>query len=199
VTPSVHDLLELSAPACARIAQETPEWVRAALQRAPFAVVCRERRAAGAVVAGVRGDDRAQRHAVEIEVHEAVRVHTPESLAALRPPRPHRVFDAMHAFASAAERFDLVWGPAGAAGFELASGVAALHDRSDFDAILRAEPHDRRLRSFAHLLQAIGVRVDVELSFGDGCGVALEEALRGGVMLVKTPGGPRLIEAEASV
>jgi phosphoribosyl-dephospho-CoA transferase len=195
--PRVHDLLELSTPACIRIAEDAPAWASVALRTAPFAVVCRDRRTAGTVVAGIRGNERSQRYALDVGLLEVERVHTPESLACVPAARPHPVFEAMRVFASVARRFDLPWGPAGAAGFELATGVAVLHDGSDFDAIVRVEPHDARLRPFARLLRAIGVRVDVELSFADGCGVALEEALRGGIMLVKTPDGPHLTEAEA--
>ena len=39
------------------------------------------------------------------------------------------------------------------------------------------------------------MRIDVELAFGNGYAAALEEALHGGTLMVKTPSGPRLLPA----
>jgi phosphoribosyl-dephospho-CoA transferase len=196
MTPRVHDLMRLSQSACATIANEAPPWVARAVECAPFAVVRRERFEPGTLGAGIRGREREERYAALVHLRDVESVFTPESLTALPAPRAHAVFDAMHTFSRIAARFGFAWGPTGAAGFELATGVPALNAQSDLDIIVRAQPGDERLRRFAESMRASDVRIDVELAFGDGYGVALEEALRGEMMLFKTPDGPRLTSAE---
>lgn len=88
-------------------------------------------------------------------------------MRALRQVRP--VMDAL----------ELVWGVGGSAGFELASGIAALNQDSDLDLILRTpEPLSRSCA--AELVEALEIsvcRVDVQLQLDHGA-VALREWAR---------------------
>jgi phosphoribosyl-dephospho-CoA transferase len=191
-----HDLVRLTPRAAASIAREAPAWAAASLERAPWATVRRAHVAEGVAI-GVRGEARDQRFAAVVDADGIDAVVTPEMLSRARPARSHDAFAAMRTVVYEARSRGLSVGPIGAAGFELATGVAALHDASDLDILVRAQPSHAALQSFARTIGDLPVRIDVELAFGDGYGAALVEALRGGTLMVKTPGGPRVLPAFA--
>lgn len=193
MTPQPHDLVELTAHGARHICADAPAWVRASIERAPWVVVRRER-LAGAICVGVRGRARNERFAASIDTAHVASLVTPEMLAPRTSVRAHSVFDTLRSVRDVASSFDLIWGPTGAAGYELATSCTALHAGSDLDVLVRAEPNHPSLPAFAAHVRALPVRVDVELAFGDGLGAALEEALRDGELLVKTFDGPALLE-----
>lgn len=197
MTAAVHDIVAMTSRACARVAAEAPPWVRASLERAPFAVVRRERRA-GRICIGVRGAARSERFAADLHAGEVERRITPEELATRRPARAHPALAALAQAGAIAEAYKIAWGPAGAAAFELATGVPVLSEESDLDLVLRLHPADERVPAVARAFAAMRTRVDAELDFDDGCGVALHEAATAGTWLVKTALGPRLVSAWAS-
>jgi phosphoribosyl-dephospho-CoA transferase len=174
-------------------------WVAAALLRAPFVVVRRDKARDGWVPVGVRGDSRAERHAAWVRCSEITLTITPESLADSRCWHFHEcrtmpAFAALDAIASAAAAHDLAWGPAGSVGFELASGVSVVHDDSDIDLVVRPTPSHTRndLASFGQSIAGISVRVDVAIECVLGS-VALGEWLQSpDRVLVKAETGPRL-------
>ncbi len=189
-----HDLVRLTSRAVTRIAEDAPPWAASSLARAPWATVRRAHVADGIAV-GVRGSAREERYATIVQSGELDAVVTPETLAGSRPARQHSAFAALRTVVYEARARGLCAGPIGAAGFELATGVAALHDESDLDVLIRAQPSHGALPSFARVIAELPMRVDVELAFGDGYGAALGEALHGGALMVKTPSGPRLLPA----
>lgn len=189
-----HDLVRLAPRAVTRIADGAPPWAAASLERVPWATVRRAHVADGVAI-GVRGEARDQRFATVAHWHEIDVIATPEMLASAHPVRNHSAFDALDAVINEARARGLAIGPIGAAGYELATGVPALHEASDLDVLVHAQPSDKALPSFARTIEDLPVRVDVELAFGDGYAAALHEALRGSELMVKTPGGPRLLPA----
>ena len=190
--PRPHDLVRLTSSAVARITSAAPAWTGASLRRAPWAAVRRTHVDRGVAI-GVRGSGREERFAAVVLDDEIEELLTPETLAEHTPARSHGAFDALQAVVRQARAFSLAIGPIGAAGFELATGVHALHDQSDLDVVVRAQPMDAQLRAFGRTVADLPVRIDVEVAFADGYGAALFEALRGGELLIKTPGGPRLL------
>lgn len=187
-----HDILRLTPHAVGRLRNEAPAWVEKSLERAPWATVRRAHSANGIPV-GVRGAERNQRFAATIDADDVAQIVTPEMLVTARPSREHAAFAALRTVVYEARARGLAVGPIGAAGFELATGIEALHDASDLDVLVGAEPSHAALPSFARTIAGLAVRVDVELAFANGYAAALEEALRGGAMLVKTPSGPRML------
>ncbi len=187
----VHDLVRLTPQAVVRIVRGAPDWVERSLDAAPWAVV-RRARVPGAVAIGVRGEQRGERFAAELQIDEITCVVTPESLLERPAGRALDAFAALAEVAHAGREHGLLLGPAGSVGFELATGVPCVSPRSDLDVVVRAHPSDPALRGFAEALRHLPARIDVEVAFGEGCGVALDEALRAGPMLVKTPDGPRM-------
>jgi len=193
-----HDLLRLSSVAAVTDAG-APAWVAAALLRAPFVVVRRDKPRDGWVPVGIRGESRAERHAAWIRHSDVALIITPESLADSCCWRSHRrrampAFAALDAIASAAAAHDLAWGPAGSVAFELASGVAVVHEDSDIDLVVRPTPSHSRddLAAFGQSIVGMLVRVDVAIEDHLGS-VALAEWLRSpDRVLIKADSGPRL-------
>lgn len=189
-----HDLIRVRdpAPLCERGA---PDWVGAALGAAPFVVVRRARRD-GAIAVGIRGATRDQRHAAWLAPDNVGALVTPELLVATRAwqrvpaARQAPAFSALHRVAGLAA--DFVWGPAGAVGFELATGMEVVHAESDLDLIVRPRPGDTYddLARFARSLAKMPARIDVVLEAVNGA-AALDEYLRDpGHTLIKTADGP---------
>lgn len=192
--PRPHDLVRLTPQAVARIGSHAPAWIQASLRRAPWGAV-RRAHVMGGVAIGIRGLRRDERFATVVRSGEIAESVTPEMLNGHTPARHHAAFDALRAVVREARDRGFAVGPIGAAGFELATRVAALHDQSDLDVLIRSRPGDAALPSLAHAIAALPVRVDVEVAFADDYGAALGEAVRGGDLLVKTPGGPRILPA----
>lgn len=196
----VHDLCRLSSPAVLE-AVDPPSWVAAALYAAPWVVVRRGFALPGRVAVGVRGFARPERFAAFIAEDAIAERLAPEDLLprAVRPPRPHLAFEALAALGPAFGRLGAPWGPAGAAGFELAAGRSALTEASDLDVVVRTErlPERKALESIAGVIARATIRVDVLIETSDG-GIALADAIGDDDhVLLRTPEGPRLVHRAA--
>ncbi len=189
-----HDLLRLT-PHAELIAGDVPDWVMPSLARAAFVVVRRAEIAGDFVPVGVRGTTRAERFPALLRRRDIAETITPETLArSTTPRRDLPAFAALAAVASAAAAFDLVWGPAGSVGFELASGAPVVTAQSDLDIVLR--PHARntreQLEEFVRRVDAADVRVDATIEADVGAVAAREWLLSPDHVLIKTRSGPRL-------
>lgn len=194
-----HDLLRLRSGAGLRHEASAPAWVSASLIETPWVVVRRAHAPAGLIPVGVRGRTRSERFAALLAPDAVATRVAPEDLAAARGWRhgtrarqvsPLRVLGAVdELFAS----LGLAWGPTGSIGFELATGVRVAGAASDLDVVVRApEPWPReRAREIADHLDRLAARVDAQIDAGAGA-VALAEYSRGGLVLLRTPDGPRL-------
>ena len=193
-----HDLLHLR-PGALTLSADAPRWVAQSLARAPFVVVRRAELTDDRIPVGVRGQTRAERHAMTVDLADVDRVITPEMIAASAAWRTHArrdlpAFTSLDALARAAGALDLAWGPGGSVGFELASGVPAVNDESDLDVILRPTSAHRRedLERFEQSIDKLPIRVDVVIESALGA-VVLSEWLRSPQRaLIKTQNGPRL-------
>jgi phosphoribosyl-dephospho-CoA transferase len=196
-----HDLLRLGERAALRSARAIPEWVREALQEAPFVVVRRVLSGRGTIPVGVRGSTRNARFAASLGWEAIVARVTPEQLARQRAWRvgsreaPIASLTALERLADPLDRFGLAWGPTGSVGFELATGVAVAHSQSDLDLVVRAQtPLSRGLaKELERLVSAVPVRVDVQIETPQGA-IALAEYTAGpSKLLLRTRRGPRLV------
>ncbi len=193
-----HDLLRLNHPAVLS-GEDAPAWVAESLRRAPFVVVRRVLSSSDHVPVGVRGATRDRRFACAIHPSDVAAVITPEALAqkftwrttARRELAP---FASMDRVARVAAQCGLTWGPAGSAGFELASGVATLSESSDLDIVVRPTRHHSRddLARFRDDIETPTCHIDVVIECDAGA-VALDEWLESPQrVLIKTPHGPQL-------
>lgn len=192
VTARPHDLLRLTGTDGLR--DTLPGWARASLTASPWGVVRRAPHPPGRVPIGVRGPERWQRHAALVPAHAVSRRLAPEELAGRRPRRS-ALAAALSAVAALLAAEDLMWGPVGSVGFELATGRPATHAGSDLDLLIRAPCGLERTRAarLAAALAGLPVRIDCQLETPSG-GVGLTEWARSsGPVMARTDHGPRLV------
>ncbi|WP_223114884.1 malonate decarboxylase holo-ACP synthase [Pseudomonas syringae] len=190
-----HDLLwgmPLSA-----LPDDAPKWAVEALLAGQPVVVRRQAMPSGQVAVGLRGRGREQRYGASMSLSDIERRVSPEQLID-SPADSVRDWPALRALCQVRPvmvALDMTWGIAGSAGFELASGFAALNQDSDLDLILRTpEPFSRRCA--AELVEALDTpvcRVDVQLQLDQGAVALLEWARPTGRVLLKTATGARLV------
>lgn len=191
-----HDLLRLK-PTTAFVDDDAPDWVASSLARAPFVVVRRAAHRNETIPVGIRGTTRAQRHPAWLRRLDIAEVITPERLAAAGQWRSARAMPAIRALgrvADIASALNLVWGPAGSVGFELASGAPVVGDDSDLDIVVRPDSRQgaAELTNLRDRCVGANVRIDVVVETDRGA-VALDEWLRSPErVLIKTVDGPQL-------
>ncbi|WP_409299341.1 malonate decarboxylase holo-ACP synthase [Pseudomonas sp. KCJK8993] len=188
-----HDLLWGLEPG--QLAVDAPEWARQVLEQGQPVVVRRAVSAAGSVAVGLRGPAREQRYPALLALDAVQRGVRPEALRHVPSSRAWPALQALDQLRGPLDALGLAWGVGGSAGFELASGVAALHQDSDLDLILRApEPLSRaRARELLALLDGAVCRVDLQLQLPAG-GLALREWAGGASrVLLKSASGARLV------
>ena len=192
-----HDLLRLAEPA--RISVDVPGWVRTAVSTTPWVVVRRGDAPAGWVAVGVRGHDRAHRHALTISATQIADVATPEHLGAcdLRAARDLPALRALAAARAHLEESGLPWGPTGSVGFELATGTPTVTPVSDLDLTVRAAAVTpavlQRLTALEARLRSIPTRVDCQIETSIGA-VALAELVSArSEVLVRSARGAALV------
>ena len=197
-----HDLIWLRDPAAFIAAGDVPDWADADwLAQAPL-VVRRDRDASGRIPVGIRGRQRAQRHATWIKAGQCATLVSPFDIARegfwrLHPRRDE--IPALHALDPIARQLAALphrWGVTGAVGFTLASGIDVLHAGSDIDLVLQSpEPlSPQTLAALQALVDTDTVRLDIQISTPHGA-FALRERLRTqGRVLLKTDAGPVLCD-----
>jgi phosphoribosyl-dephospho-CoA transferase len=196
--PLPHDLC-WGMPA-AGLPLEAPAWVAEALRQQHPVVVRRSLAPAGQLAVGVRGPGREQRYATFMRLADVQRSVRPEQLSQLAGNGAPGNWPAMQALAQlrpVLNGLGLAWGVSGSAGFELASGVPALHQGSDLDLIVRTPLFVSR-QCAAQWLQALAdtpCRVDVQLQTPRG-GVALRDwAGTASQVLLKGTAAAELVES----
>ncbi|MBC3384033.1 malonate decarboxylase holo-ACP synthase [Pseudomonas sp. SWRI179] len=169
-----HDLLWGMTPE--QVPAGAPAWVVESMAAGQPVVVRRSLTPADQIAVGVRGHLREQRYATSMAVAAISRCVRPEDLCHVESTRD---LPALHTLARLRPLLDAsgwAWGVSGSAGFELATGVEALHERSDLDLILRTPQRLDRLQAkqLLALLDASVCAVDMQLQTPCGA-VALRE------------------------
>jgi len=190
-----HDLL-WGLPARA-LSVDAPPWVVDVVSLGQPVVVRRALVAVDHIAVGVRGKQREQRYAMVMRRADIQRQVSPEQLitAEHHGSNDWLALIALKQIKPVMDELGLVWGVCGSAGFEMASGFAALHADSDLDLILRTPERFSRADA-THLvtqLERAVCRVDVQMQTPTG-GVALREwAGSARQVLLKTEHGARLL------
>ena len=193
-----HDLLRVVSPSALVFRQQAPEWVGAAMQRAPYVVIRRAHIDNGLLPVGIRGFTRSERFAACLPEDAIQAVARPEDTAASRnwktSPPTIPISLALDLVEDLFREF--TWGPTGSVGFQLASGSAVTTSESDLDILVRTPyrlSHETAQR-LQRALTASPVRVDVQLEAPAGAVALSEYAHRSDQFLVRTLDGPRFIE-----
>ena len=151
-------------------------WVVESIRAGQPVVVRRAVSAMGQVAVGVRGRLREQRYATSMAITSITRCVRPEQLCHVDIDRDLPAVQALTQLRPMLDKCGWVWGISGSAGFELASGFAALHEGSDLDLILRTpQPLSRvESRALVATLDSANCVVDMQLQTPFGA-VALRE------------------------
>lgn len=172
--PLAHDLLWGMTPA--QLPVDAPQWAVESLRVGQPVVVRRATSGDGFVAVGVRGVLREQRLAAFMAVDSIACRVSPEALCHVDSDRDVPALRALERLRPMLDDCGWVWGVSGSAGFELASGFAAMHEGSDLDLILRT-PHllaRNQARELVALFDQAACRVDMQLQTPFGA-VALRE------------------------
>ncbi len=172
--PLPHDLLWGMTPA--QLPAQAPLWAVESLRAGHPVVVRRAEGAPGQVAVGLRGAAREQRWAAFMAVGTVVRRVSPEALCHVDSPRDLPAMRALRQLRPLLDDGGWAWGVSGSAGFELASGFAAMHAGSDLDLILRTPQRlpRQQARQLLALLERAACRIDLQLQTPSGA-VALRE------------------------
>ncbi|SAK70839.1 Phosphoribosyl-dephospho-CoA transferase [Caballeronia temeraria] len=198
--PRPHDLLQVTAGAVSFA--DAPAWVAASLARASFVVVRRAPRIGDGIAVGVRGMTRGERFGSWIEPSRIDALLAPEDLRT-REPEPARrdlsAFALLRAVSPIIDGYGLDWGPAGSAGFELASAMPTITRDSDLDIVVRAPmplPRDDASSLFdalSHAAQKEGTRIDVQIETPHAAFSLAEFARANLRVMLRHADGPRLV------
>ncbi|UWF48978.1 malonate decarboxylase holo-ACP synthase [Pseudomonas sp. N3-W] len=169
-----HDLLWGMTPQ--QLPADAPLWVVEVLSEGQPVVVRRALAAAGQIAVGVRGALREQRFATVMDIAAIQRRVQPQALCHAWLARDLPALRALDQLRPMLDACGWVWGVSGSAGFELASGFEALHERSDLDLILRTpQLLDRaQAQALVNVLDTAVCPVDMQLQTPSGA-VALRE------------------------
>lgn len=185
-----HDLLWGLTPAM--LPADAPAWAASALADGQPVVVRRANVAAGQVAVGVRGISRDQRYGTCMPLAAISRQVSPQDLTQCVGQRDWPALQALYRLRPQLDACGLVWGVSGSAGFELASGFAALHQGSDLDLILRT-PQPLSRHAARQLLSVLEPAVDVQLQTPAGAVALREWSGSSHKVLLKAADGARLV------
>jgi phosphoribosyl-dephospho-CoA transferase len=191
--PQPHDLL-WGMPVSA-LPADAPTWCVEVIGLGHPVVVRRAPVGADQVAVGVRGRSRDQRYAAVMSLADIQRRVQPEHLVSLPFTGEWPALWALRQIQPVMNALGLPWGVVGSAGFELASGVSALHQASDLDLILRT-PHLFDRQAAAQLLDALAgavSRIDLQLQTPLGAVALREWAGPSQRVLLKAADGARLV------
>lgn len=189
---NAHDLLWGMAPD--QLPADAPAWARQVLRAGQPVVVRRAVAGAGLVAVGVRGSQRGERLAAEMPVASIKRRCSPEQLRG-EGRAQLAALQALHALTPFMDSLGLSWGPTGGVGYQLATGIAVLHQGSDLDLLLRTPAALTRLDAQA-LYQALGAapcRIDLQLETPYGAIALAEWAGASKRVLLKSRHGAYLV------
>ena len=175
----VHDLILLRSETAVTSTEGGTACRYLNSNQRPWVVVRRGRISDGLIPVGVRGAQRHERCAGFTRSSEVFEILRPDQLRLMLAEDSRRALQAFRTLSyleSHLVGLDMIWGPGGSAGYELASGIPAVRDDSDLDFILSAP---RRLeiteaRDLWRVISNAPGKVDalVETPF---CGFSLEE------------------------
>lgn len=169
-----HDLLWGMTPR--QLAADAPAWVVKSIAAGQPVVVRRALTAPDRIAVGVRGRLREQRYATSMAITTIARRVRPEDLCHIASTRDLPALQALARLRPLLDASGWTWGVSGSAGFELATGIEALHERSDLDLILRTPHCLDRLQARELLAQLDTSVCAVDMQLQTPCGaVALRE------------------------
>ncbi|UOR13575.1 malonate decarboxylase holo-ACP synthase [Halobacillus amylolyticus] len=197
-----HDLVRIREGTELTMCPDIPSWVTTSLQSTPFVVVRRVPVIEGRIPIGVRGKQRNQRFGAYIRQEDVLDHISPSQIVdegkwmenTRNSPMP--AFQALRQVNDILHSYGMVWGPGGSVGFEIVSGRDTVTENSDLDIVVYAEDGlpIEKAETLVARLSDIPIVVDVQVETPNGA-ISLREYARNEYpVLIKTTGGPKLVD-----
>lgn len=192
----VHDIVQFESIDHLEKIIPIPNWVNDAPASKNYGVVRRMPVTNQIVPIGLRGTTREQRFGTFIHERNIIQVISPESLVErIELFKDEQYFLALKNMKEAFKQFNVVWGPTGSVGFEIATSIKVTTPNSDIDICLYQEEINQELLiEVGSFLETLDVRVDVQVETPSMGAFLLNDYLRNGEtgFIVRTPFGPQL-------
>lgn len=189
-----HDLLW--GMTARQLEKSAPAWAVEAMRAGHPVVVRRAITDSSRVAVGIRGRARHQRYATQMLRAAIRRCVSPEQLLDVNLQQFPHLQERLLRISKIMNSFAVQWGYTGSVGFELASGIQAVHEQSDIDLLVRM-PNYLSKQIAQNMLQQLAEttdKLDVQLQTPQG-GVALKEwATSSGKVLLKRHDAAVLVE-----
>lgn len=194
-----HDLLWTDGFASLISKESLPEWVKEQWHPDLPLIVRRDFSAKGLIPVGIRGKNRHERAPAWISPENVLKRLSPETLVKDREKLLASPFAGSKPVRAILDLLDMnwsfAWGPTGSCAYALATGIQAIHEKSDLDLLIRC-PEPALPEQFAPLAQkwdSLPCRIDIQIETPFGA-FALKEWIRekDRQVLLKTDIGPIL-------
>ncbi|MDS0525831.1 malonate decarboxylase holo-ACP synthase [Clostridium sp. SHJSY1] len=198
----VNDLLKIKTVNDLIVDFRDITWIDKAVKRAPLVVVRRAPLINDMVPVGIRGDNRSQRLAAAVSYSNIIEVITPEQLVEGKLWRFNKhisgteMLKTLESVDNIFKSYNIIWGPTGSVGFELASGIETITNASDLDIIVRT-PEILPIciaKDITKELLEMPMKIDVQLETSKGSISLVEYARGNGNVLLRTINGPKLVK-----
>ncbi|WP_246476655.1 malonate decarboxylase holo-ACP synthase [Salicibibacter cibi] len=198
-----HDLLVISSwkDLQTKKNEPIPMWVKTSLDTAPIVVVRRAKTFANNIPVGVRGCKRRERFATYVSPQSVKILYRPSDLLQLGSEYLY-LPQARVTFQKIQSLFDqkLNWGPAGSAGYEIASRQIIMNAESDFDIVI--DPHKplgiKEAQTLVEKMDFFPMYVDTQVKVSRGS-FSLREWAKGKEVMLKSTNGPLLVNDPWSI
>ncbi|MDI7741185.1 malonate decarboxylase holo-ACP synthase [Lysinibacillus fusiformis] len=196
----VHDIVRFASISNIETSMEIPEWVENSPASQHFGVVRRMPITNNIVPIGLRGDTREKRYGAFIHESNIMQVISPVSLVnRIEQFKEQMYYHSLNNIKNEFEKHNLVWGPTGSAGFEIATSIPVTTPNSDIDICLYLEEIDTELLvGIGQFLEGFDRRIDVQVEVPSIGAFILNDYLKNmkAGFIVKTKFGPHLCTIE---
>lgn len=192
----VHDIVKFESIEHLEKSIPIPDWAIGSPASKNFAVVRRMPIMDNKVPIGLRGDTREQRFGTFIDKNNILEVITPPSLVnRIENFNNKPYYAALKSMKEQFEKMDILWGPTGSVGFELATSIKVTKKSSDIDLCIYMKQIQRELlMEIWRFLEGLNQRVDVQVEIASVGAFLLNDYVKHekSGFIVRTPYGPQL-------
>ncbi|MEK9196953.1 malonate decarboxylase holo-ACP synthase [Ureibacillus sp. 179-F W5.1 NHS] len=198
----VHDIVKFNNLDQLEPISVIPEWVYDAQSAANYGVVRRMPVSNQLIPIGLRGNSREQRFGTFIHENHVVEVITPNSLVN-RIDRFNNKFyyPILNEIRDQFQKFDLIWGPTGSIGFEIATSINVTTGKSDIDLSIYVDSiEESLLEEVGKCLNGFSKPIDVQVEVPNIGAFLLKDYLsnKDQGFIVRTAFGPHLCRIKDS-
>nr|WP_106782497.1 malonate decarboxylase holo-ACP synthase [Lysinibacillus timonensis] len=198
----VHDIVRFQGVESLEKSTSLPEWVREAASSQNFGVVRRMAVSNQIVPIGLRGTSRDQRVGTFIEKDNILEVIKPTDLVErIDFYEEQSYYSSLKKIQDQFRVLDLLWGPTGSVGFELATSITVTSKTSDIDlSIYLNKLEDNLLEEVNAILNSLDKKIDIQIEVPGIGAILLYDYIKNAStgFIVRTQFGPQLCKIDCS-